>query len=432
MKTVGIITELNPFHNGHKYIISKAKEITGADFCIVITSGSFVQRGEPSFIDKYTKTAIALRNGADLVIELPIPFSCASAEYFATCAVTLLNSLNIIDYLAFGIEESSLDILNQIADILTNEPIEYKKLLKLNLSNGHSFAASRSLALSSFIPDIDLSFIEKPNTILALEYIKALKKINSHITPIGILRINAGYHDVFEDTMSGKNNIIADSFINKTFTDNTFNNDINNRLYSASNLRNLEDEQLFLLLSSVDTYYVYNYAKTYPIRINNSFSAVAGGRILYAINNGDNIFFDVPDYLFDKIKNNFSRYTGYSDFILSLKSKDISYTSISRALLHIILNITTELVNNMATDSYGNYIRILGVKKDSKIIFKHIKNNSDIKLITNVKNYVNELQGNALKYFEHSLKSEDIYRLCQTMDYKCMIKNEYEQKFLTL
>ncbi|MDE6209435.1 MAG: nucleotidyltransferase family protein [Lachnospiraceae bacterium] len=427
MKTVGIITEFNPFHKGHRYIISKAKEVTGADFCIIITSGSFVQRGEPSFIDKYTKTTIALRNGADLVIELPIPFSCASAEYFATCAVTLLNNLNIVDFLAFGVEANNLDVLNKVADILIEEPDEYKKLLKLNLSCGYNFVSSRSKSLSALLPDIDLSFINGPNNILGLEYIKALKKLNSPITPVCISRINAGYHDVFDDTPSANDDFTSDTYISDTSCNN-----INNRLYSASNLRNLEDKQLVSLLADIDTAYEYNYAKTYPVRLNNSFSAVAGTLILSAINNSNNIYFDVPDYLFDKIKNNFSRYTCYSDFILSLKSKDISYTSISRALLHIVLNITTELVNNMIADNYGNYIRILGFKKDSTILFKNIKNNSDIKLITNVKNYSNDLNGNALKYFEHSLKAEDIYRLCQTMDLKSVIKNEYEQKFLTL
>lgn len=427
MKTVGIITEFNPFHKGHRYIISKAKEVTGADFCIIITSGSFVQRGEPSFIDKYTKTTIALRNGADLVIELPIPFSCASAEYFATCAVTLLNNLNIVDFLAFGVEANNLDVLNKVADILIEEPDEYKKLLKLNLSCGYNFVTSRSKSLSALLPDIDLSFINGPNNILGLEYIKALKKLNSPITPVCISRINAGYHDVFDDTPSANDDFTSDTYISDTSCNN-----INNRLYSASNLRNLEDKQLVSLLADIDTAYEYNYAKTYPVRLNNSFSAVAGALILSAINNSNNIYFDVPDYLFDKIKNNFSRYTCYSDFILSLKSKDISYTSISRALLHIVLNITTELVNNMIADNYGNYIRILGFKKDSTILFKNIKNNSDIKLITNIKNYSNDLNGNALKYFEHSLKAEDIYRLCQTMDLKSVIKNEYEQKFLTL
>lgn len=408
MKVAAIITEFNPFHNGHKYIISQAKEICHADFCIVITSGSFVQRGEPSFIDKYTKTKVALLNGADLIIELPIPFACASAEYFATCAITLLDSLNIVDYLVFGVEDDNLSLLNKIADILIDEPLEFKNELKENIKNGKSYAAARSIALSKCHICDNPDILNMPNNILALEYLKALKKLKSSIKPVTVLRINAGYHHTsnFEDD--------------------------NNRLFQASNLRKPDNEKLKSLLEAIDSSYMESFNINYPVRVSNAFSQLAGGYILSAVNSDKNNYFGVPDYLFDKIKNNINSYTTYTEFIKLLKSKNISYTSISRALLHIVLNIDCDLINNMIDDNYGGYIRILGFKKDAMILLNNISHNSDTKLITNVKDYKKVLNGNSIKYFEHNLKSESIYKLCQTIDLKTPQKSEFSQQLIIL
>ena len=129
MKVVGLITEYNPFHNGHKYHIEKAKKITGADYVVVVMSGNFVQRGTPAIIDKYTRTEMALKAGADMVFELPIHFACASAEYFAFGAVSLLNQLGFVDCICFGSEAGDITLLEPITEILLNEPEEYKKIL---------------------------------------------------------------------------------------------------------------------------------------------------------------------------------------------------------------------------------------------------------------------------------------------------------------
>lgn len=408
MKVVAIITEFNPFHMGHKYIIEKAKALTNSDYCIIITSGNYVQRGEPAFVDKYTKTKIALLNGADLVIELPTAFSTASAMYFGKCAVSILDSLNIVDYLAFGIEEDNLSNFKKIVDILIDEPPLYKDSLKEKLSLGYSFPVARKKALDIVLPDIGLDFLDKPNSILGIEYLKALEELNSSIKPIGIKRINADYHQTFSD------------------------NDINeNRLYSASNIRTLNNSQLSDLLTAMSPAYLENLFTTFPLRLGNSFSTIAGLSVLKATKS-QNQYFDVPDYLFDKIKGNIGNYVNYSDFILSLKSKDISYTAISRALLHITLNITEQLVADMVENKYGNYIRILGIKAGSEILLKELSKHCQKALLTNVKNYRKLLSEKSVKFFEHSLACEDIYRLCQTIDLKNPQPNEFQQKFIRL
>ena len=418
MKTVGIITEFNPFHKGHEYIIKKAKEVTDADYCVIITSGNFVQRGAPSFIDKYTKTKIALNHGANLVIEMPVQFSTASAEHFATCGVSILNSLGIIDYLAFGVENENLEVIGNIANILNNEQDDFKKLIKQNLSNGESFALARANALKQVIKKDNIDFLNKPNNILALEYIKALKKINSKIKPIGIKRIVADYHEDFTDYNISHNS--------------EFSSIDNARLYSASNLRKLKNKELEDILIDIDINYKKELYKSYPLRLKNSFSNIAGSKLLDATTKNNNVYFDVPDFLWDKICNNISNYTDFTSFIMSIKTKEISYTSISRGLMHIILNITKHDVEYLKNNSYGNYIRVLGFRKDSSCLLTEISNNTDLALITKVSDYKDVLPKQAIPFFEKNLYADGVYRLCLQEDLKQVLPTEFTRKFITV
>ena len=136
MKVVGLIAEYNPFHNGHAYHIRKAKAVTGADYCIVVMSGNYVQRGTPAVISKYDRTRMALESGADLVLELPVSFSTASAELFAKAAVSLLDHTGIVDCLCFGSECGEIGPLQQIAHIFLEEPPLYREELLKNLRRG--------------------------------------------------------------------------------------------------------------------------------------------------------------------------------------------------------------------------------------------------------------------------------------------------------
>lgn len=413
MKVVGIITEFNPFHKGHEYIINKAKEITKADYCVVITSGNYVQRGEPAFVDKYTKTKIALKHGCDLCIELPVLFSTASAEYFSLAAVGILDRLGIIDYLAFGVENDNLEVIENIADILNNEQIEYKNALKGFLKEGLSFPKARKQALEIVLKSDNLDFIHSPNNILALEYIKALKKTNSKITPISIKRINASYHEEFLDSIQ--------------ITDDTY----EKRMYSASNIRKLQDDAAISLLNSFDEQYKDSFKRSYPIYTTNSFSAIAGAHLLDAVNSGANTYFDVPDYLWDKICNNISKYTDYQSFVLLLKSKEISYTAISRGLIHIVLGINKSDIEMSLKNNYGEYIKVLGFRQDASCLLTMIKERSSFKIITKVASYPDLLNEKSKRQFKKCIDADNIYRLCGSIDYKSNEPNEFTRKILT-
>ena len=170
MKIVGLITEYNPFHNGHLYHIKEALRVTGADAAIVVMSGDYVQRGMPAIMPKRLRAEMALKCGAAAVFELPVCYATGSAEYFATGAVSLLNSLGIIDCLCFGSECNDLSALSRIADILLDEPLKYRHLLKTHLKNGQSYPAARMHAVSEYLDAPSCaSVLNDPNNILGIE-----------------------------------------------------------------------------------------------------------------------------------------------------------------------------------------------------------------------------------------------------------------------
>ena len=150
-KVLGIIAEYNPFHNGHLYHLQNSIKTSGANYTVAVISGNFTQRGSTSLIDKWSKAQMALKNGIDLVIELPLLYSISSAENFAEGAIKILNSLNIVDYISFGTETNDIAILNNIANVLYKEPKAYKNILSHELSKGLSFPKAREIALISFL-----------------------------------------------------------------------------------------------------------------------------------------------------------------------------------------------------------------------------------------------------------------------------------------
>ena len=194
-KVLGIVAEYNPFHNGHLYHIEKAKSTSNSDFVVAIISGNFTQRGDTSIINKWEKAKIALNNGADLVIELPTIYSISSAENFAFGAIEILNELGFIDYVSFGMESDELSILNNIANVLYDEPKDYQNLLKTELKNGVTYAKGVENAICKYLnDDIYKSALNGSNNILAIEYLKSLKKLKSEIIPIGIKREKVFYN----------------------------------------------------------------------------------------------------------------------------------------------------------------------------------------------------------------------------------------------
>jgi predicted nucleotidyltransferase len=196
MKVLGIIAEYNPFHNGHAYHIEQSKSVTGCDAVVCVMSGNYIQRGEPAIINKFARAEAAIKSGADLVIELPVPFAMSSAEMFAFGAVKILDSTGIVDCISFGSEQGDISSLRLVSDILVNEPPEYKNELKRQLSLGLSFPVCRQKALKKYMEGRQISstagdvsmLLETSNNILGIEYLKALSRLKSSISPYTIKR----------------------------------------------------------------------------------------------------------------------------------------------------------------------------------------------------------------------------------------------------
>ena len=209
MNVCGIICEYNPFHNGHKHHIDRTREMYGATHIVGVMSGNFTQRGDVAIVDKYKRTEVALKNGVDLVIELPVAFSLSSAEQFAQGAVFLLNSLGCVDMLSFGSECGNINQLKEAAGAVcfARESDELTNYMK----NGMSYPAALQKAIEKFYTEDVVETLATPNNTLAVEYIKALDELASPIKPATVKRKSAG-HDSEESSDPG---IISASKIRK-------------------------------------------------------------------------------------------------------------------------------------------------------------------------------------------------------------------------
>jgi predicted nucleotidyltransferase len=196
MRAVGLITEYNPFHNGHLYHLRRSLELAEAEVAVAVMSGHFLQRGEPALVDKWVRAQMALTAGVDLVVELPLPWACSSAPDFARGGVQALTALGV-DACCFGSESGDLKALQGCADLLADahEIIEQRTLTALR--HGVTFPQARAQALAELFPASDRQeILASPNNILGLAYLRALGETGSSIEPLTMTRIGAGYHDL--------------------------------------------------------------------------------------------------------------------------------------------------------------------------------------------------------------------------------------------
>lgn len=400
MKVTGIIAEYNPFHKGHEYQIQKAKEETGADYIVVVMSGDFVQRGTPAIIDKYTRAKMALECGADLVLEMPVIWSTASAEYFASAGIAMLDKMGCVDYVSFGAESTNLELLSNIADVLIEEPRFYKASLAAYMKNGLPFPLAREFALSEYFDASEevSSIMKEPNNILAIEYLKALKIRKSKVQPHIVLRQGAGYHDTDTDkafsSATGIRRCLEE--IDETTIESEFNEDYLSNLSSLR--RSMPDRALALLLEYLDQ---NSYTQS------DDFSFALKYQLLSTCSQGFDQFADCSSDLSNRIMNQLSSYVRFTQFCDLLKSKELTYSRISRVLLHILLGIGANDYNTaMVKCDYVPYLRMLGFCKAATPLLSAIKKNASIPLLTKMADASELLQKN--KYAQ-SMLNRDIF-----------------------
>lgn len=191
MKTCGIIAEYNPFHNGHKYQIEETKRRYGATHIVAVMSGNFTQRGDVAIFDKYKRTEIALKNGVDLVIELPVAYALASAEQFALGAVSILQSLGCVDMLSFGSECGDIDLLHETAGavVYAQQHDDFFRFMRA----GDTFPVALQKTIEKYYTEDIIETLTEPNNTLAVEYLKAMDELGCLFKPVTIGRTGAAH-----------------------------------------------------------------------------------------------------------------------------------------------------------------------------------------------------------------------------------------------
>ena len=407
-KVLGIISEYNPFHNGHLYHLIKSKKITNAEYTIAVIGGNFTQRGNASLIDKWSKTEMALLNGIDLVIELPLLYSISSAENFAEGAIKILDSLQIVDAISFGTETSDINTLNKFADILYNEPKEYKALLSHELSKGMSYPKARENALMLYLNDIRrfAPILSSPNNILGIEYLKAIKKYKSNIIPISIQRIKTGYNDI---NFSG--NIASATAIRNLVLNHEY-NDLN-RILPISSYSILKE----------------NIQKGHIVRDISNFDKI----VLYKLRNmSTEELLDLPDVsegLEYSIKKSADSCNTIYELINIVNSKRYTKTRLQRILLYALLNITKKDIQ--ISKRSMPYIRILGFNEKGKYIVSQLSQNKRLNLITSVKKFTDKNTNKNLQLMlQKDINATNTYTLGFENDSWSNL--DYTQKIITI
>ncbi|WP_330424486.1 nucleotidyltransferase [Dorea sp. AM58-8] len=390
MKTVGLITEYNPFHNGHAYHIEKAKMLTGADRVIVVMSGDFVQRGAPAVMPKHLRAKSALLSGASLIIELPVCFATGSAEYFAQGSISLLNQLGCIDSICFGSECGDLHLLKEIAQILADEPIEYQTALKQALKEGASFPAARQEALNIY-SDKYSEILASPNNILGIEYLKALAKIHSKMEPFTIKRIGAGYHDMDIDGQFSSATAIRSDIYQLA--------DVNSSSESLP-LTHIQTQ----VPSSCHELMKKNYQTRYPVKADD-FSLLLKAKLLSETAGSLSHYLDMSPELANRILRLRNDYLSFEQFCDLLKTKELTRSRISRSFIHVLLGITNDWLTAMKAPA--PYARILGFRRDHADLLGILKRTSDIPLITSPARAV--LADTAYQMLELDIYASNLY-----------------------
>lgn len=404
MKVLGIIAEYNPFHNGHAYHIEQSKSVSGCDAVVCVMSGNYIQRGEPAIINKFARTEAAIKSGADLVIELPVPFAMSSAEMFAFGAVKILDSTGIVDCISFGGEQGDISSLRLISDILVNEPPEYKNELKRLLSLGLSFPVCRQKALGKYMEGSQLNssagdvamLLETSNNILGVEYLKALGRLKSSIIPYTIKREANHYNSTdltgyISSATAIRNNIL------------TANSKDQSCLTVQSAATAVTADSKFILDREMDL-----------------------GRGPNSISRFENIIFallrqssvdklrDLPgisEGLEYRIKKAGEASGSVDELINNICTKRYTRTRIQRIIFSLLAGISKSEVELFMQYGGPQYLRILGFNRIGRELLSTMKKSSMLPVITKASDYRNSCNKLLTAMLEMEARSTDMYVL---------------------
>ncbi len=405
---LGIIAEYNPFHNGHLYHLKKSIEQVNAKCTVLVLSGNYVQRGDCALVDKWKRTEMALKNGIDLVIELPVLYSISSAETFASGAIRLIKSLKVINFLSFGSECGNIGILSDFANVLSSEPPEFTALLHHELTKGISFPKARENALLLYLNNIRKysNILNCPNNTLGIEYLKALK-INdcNNITPITIKR-------------QSSENSLDDSI----------------EFASASSVRDM------IYSNDYDTLFSSIPQSSYEILM----QALRSGEFVSGLQDFEKeILFllrcmsiedianlpSVTEGLENAIKEASCSCNTLEELINKVKSKRFTRTRIQRILLYALLGYTKDDMSFV--QETVPYIRVLGFSEAGKSLLSTISSNKSLRIITSMKHFTDTCKNKrVLSLLQKDIRSTDIYSLAYRKNSKANL--DYTKKLIKM
>ncbi|MCC8103075.1 MAG: nucleotidyltransferase family protein [Clostridiales bacterium] len=453
MRTVGIIAEYNPFHTGHAYHIQKAKECSGADYAVAVMSPDYVQRGSPAVFDKYTRAQMALRCGADLVLELPVCYATGSAEYFAEGAVRLLDGLGVIDTLCFGVETmgrqevserigttaapeeaapsgmEDIRLLQAIAQIFLDEPEPYQLALREGLHRGLTFPQARERAVNLLLhePPPDSPYenmryllrpsdesedceggmsglLSSPNYILGIEYCKALKKIHSGIAPLALSRRGNAYSDL----------------------------SLNGEFCSARAIRQaLAGGNTASLSERVRTYIpecicpLFSEASASPL-FADDFLLILTQKLIYSENL--ETIFDFSPELARRLHRLRYQCIGksFQEIAVLLKTKQVTEARIRRALLHLILDIRKDTVEIFRRGQGVYYAHILGFRREAVPLLHELKQKGALPLIAKTSDAPKQLTDTGRQMWSQDVAASHLYRAVRAKRYGIPFQAEQE------
>lgn len=425
MNITAIIAEYNPFHYGHLYQLTNARRETDADYVIVALSGDFVQRGAPAILDKYARTKMALKAGADLVLELPVYYAAASADYFSMGAVSLLDRLGCVNRLSFGSELGNIADLSVIAARTAEETPAYQQALNRYLKQGMHFALANAKAAGEQLESggtVDVeAILREPNNTLGIAYLKALLRRNSSIVPHTVTRQQSGYHETKEGALSASA--------------------VRHAVRTRESLDTLAAQMPDYALKELKSVH----QKSFPV-YENDFSALLSYRLrsLFSeaalrFDDKSSIagclteFADVSAELSSRIASSLNDYESFEQFCLLLKTKELTHSRISRSLLHILLDIKKSRLEDYVQDGYVPYARILGFRKESATLFSKIKANSEIPLIAKLAD-AQKMLGNKHSYHMllEDIHAAQIYEQVASAKFGQPFRSEYSREIIRI
>lgn len=378
---IGIITEYNPFHNGHWHHIQSIRKRYPDVPVIAVMSGHFMQRGGPAICDKWTRAEIAVRHGIDLVLELPLLYASQSAEIFAMGAIRVLNATGCVDTVVFGSENNDIDWLIHTAHTLSERRNDFEYFLKTYLKEGHSFALARNKAASH----LGITLPEYANDILGIEYIRQIITQKSTITPVCIPRIGTHYN-----SLNFGENLCSATAIRKHLSTSV-------PEHSLPLIRSFIPQKAFSILTGKKMLFEEDFFENIRYTIIRNYSSL-------------NDIFEIGEGLEHLIYSKALSCTSFVSLSESIKSKRYTMTRIRRILYNILLDIRKENMQEILSSEELPYLRVLAFNDTGRICLKNIKIQSAAPLVNKVASFA---PNNTLQkiLFEHDLRATQIYHL---------------------